>query len=65
MVILAWILGSLGGLCVLMGIITATETVPELEQLPAPFTAMFWLTLAIILMLSCIAAVLSRAEEYE
>ena len=62
MVILAWILGVLGGLSAVMGIVTATEAIPALEQLPAPFTAIFWLTLAIVLMLSCIAAVLSRTE---
>jgi predicted outer membrane lipoprotein len=62
MVYLAWVLGTLGGLSAVMGIITATEAVPAFEQLPAPFTAMFWLTLAVVLMLSCIAAVLSRTE---
>ena len=62
MVILAWTLGTLGGLCAVMGIITATETIPALAQLPEAFTAMFWLTLGVIFILSCIAAVLSRSE---
>lgn len=62
MVMLAWILGCLGGLSAIMGIVTATEAVPALAELPDPFTAMFWLTLAVVLMLGCIAAVNSRTE---
>ena len=47
----AWILGILGGLCAVMGIITATEVVPEYAGL----TWMFWLVLSGILLLASIA----------
>ena len=47
----AWILGILGGLCAVMGIITATEVVPEYAGL----TWMFWLMLSGILLLASIA----------
>ena len=49
---LAWIFGTLGGLCMVMGIITAAEVVPLLG--PA-FTWMFWFVLAVILFLASIA----------
>ena len=62
MVILAWILGCLAGLCGIMEIITATEAIAALADLPTPMTAMFWLTLGILLMLGCIAALNSRPE---
>lgn len=61
MAILAWVFGILGGLCAVMGIITAAE-VEVIEQLGAEFTAMFWLTLGIVLLLACIAAAVSRSE---
>jgi hypothetical protein len=60
--ILAWILGCLAGLSGIMGIIVATDTIPALANLPSPMTAMFWLTLGILLMLGCIAALNSRTE---
>ena len=47
----AWILGILGGLCAVMGIITATEVVPEYAGL----TWMFWMVLSAILLLASIA----------
>ena len=53
---LAWILGILGGLCAVMGIITAVEVIPEVAAL----TWMFWLVLAAILFLACIAAAIGR-----
>ena len=62
MVTLAWIFGILGGLCAVVGIITAAEVVPVLAELPAAFTAMFWLALGAILLLACIAAALSRTS---
>ena len=62
MAIAAWVLGVLGGLCAVMGIITATEAVTVLAELPAAFTPMVWLTLGIVLLLACIAAILSRGE---
>ena len=60
--ILAWILGCLAGLSGTMGIIVASDTISALADLPAPMTAMFWLTLGILLMLGCIAALNSRTE---
>ena len=63
MVILAWILGSLAGLCGIMGIIVGIEVIPDLAaNLPGPLDAMFWLTLGILLMLGCIVCVNSRTE---
>jgi len=60
--ILAWVLGCLAGLSGIMGIVVATDTIDALADLPAPMTAMFWLGLAILLMLGCIAALNSRSE---
>ena len=59
----AWILGILGGLCAVMGIITATEVVPEYAGL----TWMFWLVLSGILLLASIAFTVGRGggEGYE
>ncbi|MFC1932262.1 hypothetical protein ACFLXU_01345 [Chloroflexota bacterium] len=57
--ILALVFGILGGLCAVMGIITAAEVIPLLG---AEFTAMFWLTLGAVLLLACIASVLSRTS---
>ena len=56
---LAWILGTLGGLCAVMGIITATEVVPLLGT---ALTWMFWFGLAGILFLACIACAVGRSE---
>ncbi len=57
MAIAAWVFGILGGLCAVMGIITAAELIPEVSQwLGAGFTAMFWLALSAVLLLACIAA---------
>jgi len=59
MAILAWVLGILGGLCAVMGIVTAVEVIPLLG---AEFTTMFWLALSAVLLLGCIAATVSRGE---
>ena len=56
--LLAWILGILGGLCAVVGIITAAEVIPTLG---AEFTWMFWLILAGVLLLACIAAAIGRS----
>ncbi len=64
MAILAWIFGALGGLCAVMGIITAVGVIPLLAELPAAFTSMFWLVLSVILLLVCIAFAVSH-ESYE
>ena len=62
MAIAAWVFGILGGLCAVTGIITATEVVPLLAELPTAFTPIFWLTLGVVLLLACIAFAVSRAE---
>ena len=54
--LLAWIFGILGGLCAVMGIITAVAVISEVAAL----TWMFWLVLSAILLLACIASVLGR-----
>ena len=59
MAIAAWVFGILGGLCAVMGIITAAEVN---TLLGAGFTAMFWLALSAVLLLACIAAAVSRSE---
>lgn len=59
MAILAWILGIIGGLCAVMGIITAAEID---TMLSAEFSSMFWLTLGAVLLLGCIAAAVSRTS---
>jgi len=62
MAILAWLFGILGGLCAAAGIVTATEAVPALDELPSAFTPMFWLALGAVLLLACIAFSVSRTE---
>jgi len=54
----AWVFGILGGLCAVMGIITAAGVVPLLG---AEFTWMFWLVVSIILLLASIAFAVGRA----
>jgi len=54
--VLAGILAILGGLCGVMGIVTATGVVPLLG---AELTWMFWLVLGAILFLACIAALIA------
>ncbi len=60
MVILAWVFGILGGLCAVMGIVTAAEVAPI--DIGEGFTSMFWLALSAVLLLACIAAAVSRTE---
>ena len=60
--ILALIFGTLGGLCAVMGILTAFAVVPSLG---AELTTMFWLALGTVLLLGSIACVLSRGSSYE
>ncbi|MBA7703954.1 hypothetical protein ES703_112751 [subsurface metagenome] len=59
----ALICGILGGLCAVMGIITATEVIPEFAGL----TWMFWMVLSGILFLASIASAVGRGggEGYE
>ncbi len=60
MAIAAWVLGGLGGLSAVAGILAATEVVTFLNDLPAAFTPLFWLTLGIVLLLVSIALAVSR-----
>ena len=55
--ILALIFGILGGLCAVMGIITAAGVV---LLLGVEFTSMFWMVLSVILLLICIAFAVSH-----
>jgi hypothetical protein len=48
----AAIVGSIGGLCAVMGIITALEVI---DPITSQLTWMFWLVLSAILMLGAIA----------
>ena len=59
---LAWIFGTIGGLCAVMGIITAAEVVPVLG---AEFTWMFWMVLSAVLLLVSIAFAIGRGGGYE
>jgi len=55
---LAWVFGSLGGLCAVMGVITAVEEDPLLAS---ALTAMFWLALGAVLVLISIAFAVGRS----
>jgi len=56
--ILALVLGIIGGLCAVMGIITAAGVVPLVG---AEFTWLFWMVLAGVLLLATIASLLGRS----
>ncbi len=59
----ALILGILGGLCAILGVVTAAEILPPLG--PA-YTWEFWLTLGGVIFLASIACALGRGGgEYE
>ena len=55
--LLAALAGGIGGLCAVMGIITAAEVIAPLGT---EFTWMFWFVLSAILLLSTIAFALGR-----
>jgi hypothetical protein len=59
MAALAWVVGAVAGLCMVMGIITATGVVPLLG---AELTWTFWFGLSGILFLASIAFGVSRVE---
>jgi hypothetical protein len=61
MTALAWITGIIGGLCMVMGIVTATEAIPLLGS---ELTWLFWLVLSGILLLASIVFTLARGGEY-
>ncbi|MFC1903677.1 hypothetical protein ACFLXJ_02130 [Chloroflexota bacterium] len=56
----AAIVGAIGGLCAVMGIVTATEVIPLLMP---QFTWMFWFVLSALLLLASIAFALGRGFE--
>jgi hypothetical protein len=58
--IIAAILGGFGGLCAVMGILTAAEVVPLIMP---QFTWNFWFVLSAILLLASIAFALGRGYE--
>ncbi len=58
--ITAAIIGGIGGLCAVVGIITATEIIPLITP---QFTWMFWFVLSAILLLASIALSLGRGYE--
>lgn len=58
----AGIFGGVGGLCAIMGIVTAVGVVPP-EILG--FTWMFWFVLSAILLLASIACALGRSSSYD
>lgn len=59
---IAAIIGAIGGLCAVMGIVTAAEMIPLMG---AQFTWTFWLMLAAILLLASIAFGVGRSGGYE
>ena len=56
----AVIIGTVGGLCAVMGIITAAEVIPLIMP---QFTWNFWFVLSAILLLASIAFGLGRGYE--
>ena len=64
--VLALILGIVGGLCMIMGILTAVGVAPVLVAggtalSPIACTTMAWGGLAALLLLGCIAALIARS----
>jgi len=64
--VLALILGILGGLCMVMGIITAVGVAPALVAggtaiSPIAYTTIGWGGLAALLLLGCIATLIARS----
>ena len=62
--VLAWVLGILGGLCTVMGILTAVEVVPAFIGSVA-YDTIGWGGLAVIYLLGCIATLVARGGSYE
>jgi hypothetical protein len=54
---IAAIIGGIGGLCAVMGIITAAAVI---EPVGEPYTWMFWFVLSAILLLGSIAVATGR-----
>ena len=62
LIILTLVFGTVGVLCAAMGIVTAADVDTKLS---AEFTPMVWLTLGVISLLVCIAAILFRDSSYD
>ena len=62
MAIATWIFRIIGGLCTIMGIITAVDVVPLISQ---EFTWAFWFALSAILLLVSIAFAVSHTPYAE
>ena len=58
----AAIVGAIGGLCAVMGIVTAAKVVPSLAIMMPQFTWNFWFALSAILLLGAIAFALGRGS---
>ena len=58
----AGIFGGIGGLCAVMGIVTAAGVIPPVMP---EFTWMFWLVLSAVLLLASIAFALGRSSDYD
>ena len=59
---IAAIVGAIGGLCAVIGIITAAKVIPLIGD---EFTWMFWFVLSALLLLGSIALGLSRGGDLE
>jgi len=62
MAIAAWVFGIIGGLCAVMGIITALDVV---QQFGDELTWTFWLVVSAIMLLGSIAFAVGRSGEIE
>jgi hypothetical protein len=58
---LAWLSGTIAGLCMVMGIVTATGVIPTFGD---ELTWVFWFGLSAILFLATIAFTVGRGGEY-
>ena len=61
MTVFAWLTGIIGGLCAVMGIVTALKAVPLLGD---ELTWLFWFAISGILLLASIVFTLARGGEY-
>jgi hypothetical protein len=59
MLALAWTSGIIAGLCMVMGVVTATGVIPALTD---ELTWLFWFGLSAILLLASIVFTLGRGE---
>jgi hypothetical protein len=61
MTAMAWITGVLGGLCMVMGVVTALGAI---QLVGFELTYLFWFALSGILLLASIVFTLARGGEY-